>query len=98
MTPFRVLRVFGLLLFSWLLLCLGVYLSYESYRHFTARPLVVDSISIAELRGNLSEASGGHLRSLEADALDPDCAQVAGANVPESNMSQCWSLEARTIA
>ena len=58
MMPFSVLRIFGLAVFSWLILGTGIYFAYNSYQSFTAAPLVIRSNDVVEdnvLRDSLAE-------------------------------------------
>ncbi len=73
MMPFSVLRMFGLALFSWLLLGAGIYLAYQSYQRFNAPSLVVESTSVVVT----GEVAVERVQSLETEELNRDDGQVA---------------------
>jgi len=71
MTPLSVFRIWGLGLFSWALLGLGIYLAYEAYDHFDRPPVLARSIEVRDGGEDLSPSDSlDNARDLDALGVD----------------------------
>lgn len=100
MTPLSVLRIWGLGIFGWALLGLGIYLAIEAYDHFSTTPAVVATgeidkpIPINEAIGEGIDEASSVLESGRANEGEVHIPRVAAA----SDDWKGWALVAGAIA